>query len=333
VPLSWLKEGPYPNLKTHCGFWSIEEPAVAGKKPLSLQDTYGMGRGKPKAHVVPKLEDLVARAEPEILVLQTGTNLFGLFQDGKTVIPSRHGPALRAQLQPFLARLMKMPHPPRAIFWVASPTSGRVAPEVQDFVLAQVREQVGSMATVIDSRTLVAYPYKHPEPDKEHFIGEEMEQWADGVFDIVQQSLATQGLPAALARPPGFAEKSAATAAATGKAEPGLRVKARLASKSTPLTLDQLYGESLVAYVYDVQKVEGGTYPEKQILVMHPAHIGKKLQGDLNKLQVGRTYSLKLRELDGSVWNMEKKADESGLIDLQPYLRLEDEARHPNRKQ
>ncbi len=45
--------------------------------------------------------------------------------------------------------------------------------------------------------------------------------------------------------------------------------------KSKPLRIEQLlpYQESLVAYIYDVREVLQGEYKEKQILVMHPAHI------------------------------------------------------------
>lgn len=332
VPMSWLKEGPFTNLKTYCGFWSIEQPGASGKKPQTFQDTYGMGRGKPKAHPVPKLEDLFARAQPEILVLQTGTNLFSLFQDGKTVIPARHGPMLRAQIQPFVAKLLKQPHPPRAIYWVASPTSGRISPEVQDFVFEQVQAQVGDLATVIDSRTLVSYPYKHPEPDKEHFIGEEMDQWADGVYAIVQKDLSTKGLPKALKQPTFLTEEKAKSTGSAANSEPELKLMARLVERSEPLKLDHTYGESTVAYLYEVEKVEKGTYAEKQILVMHPAHIANKLQPDLKKLQVGKSYPLRLRDFTSSSWCLEKPSDNIGLIDLQPYIRVEDEARHPTKK-
>ena len=46
-----------------------------------------MRRGSvPGSHPVPKIEDLIATIRPDILIMQTGTNLFDLFPDRKTVI-------------------------------------------------------------------------------------------------------------------------------------------------------------------------------------------------------------------------------------------------------
>ena len=192
-PLSWLKERPYTNIKTHCGFMSIE--ANGSGRARELQDVYGMRRGHvPNPHPVPKLEDLLVALQPDILIMQTGTNLFDLFPDHRTVSPNRHGPALRSYLAPFIAKAVRSPSTLRKIYWVASPTSGRVSKEIQEFVLEQTRADIGSIANVIDSRTLVAYPYRHMEPDHEHFLGVDMDLWADKVFEVIEHDLSLQPL-------------------------------------------------------------------------------------------------------------------------------------------
>jgi hypothetical protein len=71
-----------------------------------------------------------------------------------------------------------------------------------------------------------------------------------------------------------------------------------------------------------------GEYGEKQILVMHPAYIGLQPQS-LEKFRVGRSYELQLRSVDGSIWSTVKSKDDSGRIELEPYIRVEDEARYP----
>ncbi len=108
-----------------------------------------------------------------------------------------------------------------------------------------------------------------------------------------------------------------------------LQVRARLVFKSNPMPLRELlpYQESLVAYVYEVEKVLKGHYEEKQILVMHPAHIGTKPQK--LKYRIGKRYKLRLDPMEGTLWDTAKARDESGQINLQPYIRLEDEKRHP----
>ena len=108
-----------------------------------------------------------------------------------------------------------------------------------------------------------------------------------------------------------------------------LVVRATLVFKSQPMSLQELlpYQESLVAYVYDVDRVQRGQYDERQILVMHPAHIGAKAQR--LKYRIGKRYKLRLDRVEGSLWETAKTRDESGQINLQPYIRLEDNRRHP----
>ena len=331
-PLSWLKERPYTNIKTHCGFISIESNGSG--RPRELQDVYGMRRGHvPIPHAVPKLEDLVTTLRPDILIMQTGTNLFDLFPDHKTVNPNRHGSELRSYLVPFVTKATRSPSTLRKIYWVASPTSGRVSKEIQDFVFGQIRSDIGNVASIIDSRTLVSYPYHHMEPDKEHFIGEDMDLWADKVFDFVDHDLSQQ--PFAALKP--LSEKAPALAVTQEQPPPPpekpkeqtLQVKAKLIFKTEPIPINELlpYQEYLVGYVYEIERVVAGQYLENQILVMHPAYIGLKKQK--LRYRVGKTYKLKLHELEETVWKTVKSKDDSGLINLQPYIRVQDETRHP----
>jgi hypothetical protein len=336
-PLSWLKEKPYEHIQTHCGFWSIESlPDSNATKELI--DVYGMTRGhRPKSHPVPKLEELLATIQPDILVMQTGGNLFGLFSGRENVKTDRDAAALRKYLVPFVEKATAPPSKLRKIYWVAPPTSGRVSGEIQAFVFDQTRQDISRVAEVIDSRTLVSYPYRHMEPDHEHFIGEDMDTWANRVFGIIEQDLFAQ--PWSSLKPLGdvIASAPAATPAATAPPPPHetsktrmLVVRAKLFSKSTPIPREELlpYQEFLVAFIYDVEEVIEGEYTEKQILVMHPAYIGLRRQS-LRRYHVGRSYDLKLHELEGSLWSTVKSKDDSGRIDLQPYIRIQDEARYP----
>jgi hypothetical protein len=332
-PLSWLKDRPYARIQTHCGFVSIESNPATGRM-REAHDVYGVPRGHtPGSHPVPKLEDLLATLQPDILIMQTGTNLFDIFPDKKSVNPNRHGPELRSYLVPFIDKAMRTPSNLRKIYWVASPTSGRVSKEIQDFVLQQTRNDIGHVANVIDSRTLVSYPYHHMEPDKEHFIGADMDQWADRVFDIVEADLSSQ--PIASLKP--LAETTVsemptpqATPPAVRPMETTLHVRAKLIAKTAPVPVNEFlpYQEFLVGYVYEVTQVIAGEYSEKQILVMHPAYIQLHEQR-LGRWKIGRTYRMQLHELEKTVWKTVKSKDDSGLINLPPYIRVQDERRHP----
>src|ERR1051325_6477782 len=191
-PLSWLKQKPFTHIQTHCGYWSIEsKPDSHGVK--EERDTYGEPSGhRPASHTVPKLDDLLATIQPDILVMQTGSNLFGLFSGREKVKADRDGPVLRKYLVPFARKAITPPSKLRKVYWIAPPISGRVSGEVQEFVFDQTQKDLGSVTDVIDSRKLVSYPYKHMEPDKEHFVGEDMNKWADKVWTEIDQDLSAK---------------------------------------------------------------------------------------------------------------------------------------------
>jgi hypothetical protein len=171
------------------------------------------------------------------------------------------------------------------------------------------------------------------EPDHEHFIGADMDLWADKVYDIVERDLSLQ--PLATLRP--LSEKASALAVAPEQPEPPaekrkdqvLQAKAKLIFKTEPIPVSELlpYQEYLVGYVYEINRLVAGQYLEKQILVMHPAYIGLKKQK--LRYRIGKTYKLQLHELEDTVWKTVKSKDDSGLINLQPYIRIQDEIKHP----
>jgi hypothetical protein len=329
-PMSWLKEKPYTHIQTHCGYWSIEsKPDSHGFK--EQRDTYGEPSGhRPSSHTVPKLDDLLATIQPDILVMQTGSNLFELFSGREKAKPDRDGPMLRKYLVPFVKKAITPPSKLRKIYWIAPPISGHVSGDVQEFVFEQTQKGIGSVTDVIDSRKLISYPYKHMEPDKEHFIGEDMNKWADKVWAQIDGDLSAHSWSDIRPLTESIAKLTPVAAPSATPTTASLVVKAKLVSKTKPIQKEELmpYQEFLVGLLYDVEQVISGQYGEKQILVMHPAYIGLQPQS-LEKFRVGKTYELQLRPLDGSIWSTIKSKDDSGRIELEPYIRVQDEARYP----
>jgi hypothetical protein len=90
------------------------------------------------------------------------------------------------------------------------------------------------------------------------------------------------------------------------------------------------YQESLAAFVYEVVGVSSGQYSEKEILVMHPAHIRLEPQS-LDSFQVGQTYELTVRDLDSSPWAAIKSSDQTGKPELLPFIQSIDDNRFPSR--
>ncbi len=334
IPKSWLKIKFYSDVKTLCGFWSIESQPD-GAKPKVLIDMYRIKKHyKPGAHLVPKIDDLLESTKADVLVVQTGNNFFDMFLDKENVNADRHGPMITNQITPFLAELASHPSNLRKMYWVSPPTSGRVTPEIQEFAYEHVRSALDGVAKVIDSRPLVDYPYRHVDADKEHFSGEEMDEWAANVYNIISDDLAGSALPTAeTVRETELKAltRLGVTPAPKEEAAP-IEVLATLVAKSAPLPTKQLlpYQESLAAFAYDVDSVKEGAYTEKQILVMIPAHIRLKEQ-PLSRYTIGQTYSLRVRPLAGSPWETVKTKDDTDLIELTPYIRVEDEAKLPSK--
>ena len=239
-PLSWLKEKPFTHIQTHCGYWSIEsQPDSHAIK--EQRDTYGTPDGhRPTSHTVPKLDDLLATIQPDILVMQTGSNLFGLFSGREKVKPYCDGPVLRnctsrhssrkllrrrRSCEKFTGLRRRFPAACQAKF--RSSSSGK-------------RKKTSAGTQVIDSRKLIAYPYKHMEPDKEHFIGEDMNRWADKVWAEIDPNLSAQSwsdvrpLSESIAKLAPVAAPSATPTAAS------LVVKAKLVSKTKPIKKEEL---------------------------------------------------------------------------------------------
>ncbi|MCX8512133.1 MAG: hypothetical protein ORN83_10245, partial [Chthoniobacteraceae bacterium] len=70
-------------------------------------------------------------------------------------------------------------------------------------------------------------------------------------------------------------------------------------------------------------------YKESELSVMHPAHVRLNPQV-LSKYKIGRTYTLDLIDFEGSPWEAIKRSEDTGRIELSPYIRREDEARFPS---
>lgn len=333
VPISWLKTGPLAHAHTACGFWSIE--GRFGEPPAEVRDTYGMQRTKrPDSHVVPKLETLLEQHTPDILVIQNGTNLLSLFADGKTILHARHDAQIRAYLQPFVQHLVQKAPSLKKVYWVGPPVSGRVTPEVQDFLIQKLGAYESPFLTFIDSRALIKYPYRNTMPDKEHFIGRDMNTWAQGVFNRISKDLsagllAGEPLPREKLLP--VLNKAPMPDATGAGSRAKLSVKAKLIAKSEPLVVDKIlpYQESMVSFLYHVDEVISGEYPDSEIVVMHPAHIRLKPQ-PLSAYTIGGSFKLDLLEFDGSPWESIKRSEQTGHIELRPFIRKEDEARFPS---
>ncbi len=335
-PVSWLKQPPFTDAKTRCGYISIE-PTKDPAKPKTLIDVHGTPQGHiPALHAVPKIEDLLVSVKPEVLVLQCGNNFFSCFKDRKTIQPEYHKKYIDALTAPLTAYLAKTPSTVKKVYWITSPEAGSVTPEIQQFVFDEIKYCTDGMATLIDSREITHYPYKAMDKDKEHFWGNEALKWADDTFAILEKDLLAQNFETmpTLAEycrehPPGVLTR----AAAANIHRKVVKVRAELTAQTDiPDPSAFPYGEFLVGFRYKILEKKGGDYEGDEILVLHPSYIKKKVH-DLSAFKVGAKYDLELVEIDEkSLWAAVNRQDTVGDLDMIPYIQVKDEALHPDFK-
>ncbi len=336
-PLSWLKTGPYAQAKTRCGFLEIQND---GGERVEIRDIYGMKKGhKPDAHPIPKIDDLVSKLQPDIIVFQSGNNFFDLFNKGE-VIDKKSGSVIRAHISPLVTWMISSAPSVKKWYWVTPPQAGNVTTEVQTFLFDSIKENVDGYAVMVDSREITHYPYPIQDRDRMHFSGQASHDWGRDSFRLICKDLAKVNVP----KLPSLVSVAAAKALVTAPVaipveEPPtpaatVRLRAKLvATSKIPRKQDlTTYGEYLAVYLYDVLEVKSGTYEDSQLLLWHPAYIQKEEQ-DLSRYKIGKEYEMEIAELDEiSLWATTRRSPENENPDLIPYMLVDDINRHPDAK-
>jgi len=179
---------------------------------------------------------------------------------------------LRKYMVPFVKKAITPPSKLRKIYWIAPANLRARFSDVQQFVFDRTQKDIGSVTNVIDSRKLISYPYKHMEPDKEHFVGEDMNRWADKVWAEIDRDLSAQSWSDVRPLSESIAKLAPVAAPSATPATASLVVKGKLVFQNEPDSEGGIAANTrnfLVGFVYDVEQVTSGEYGEKQILVMH----------------------------------------------------------------
>ena len=321
-PLSWTMLKSYAKAQSRCGFWKIESGPDG---PVAVKDVYGMTRGhRPSRHPVPKIEELLSAARPDVLIVQLGNNLFPLLKGREK---SRNGAVLDPFIAPFLGLVGAADPPVRRLYWIAPPICGTTPAGAQDILVERLRAFSGPSMSVIDSRELLKYPYRNLQPDKQHFFGDDMRLWAEKIYGLIGEDLA--------ARPLGQDEavlvsNDAAADGAGGKENPSSRlvVQCSLEKINPPFRHEEIapYNDSLVAFVYRVHQVLKGKFDGTHLVVLHAAHIAGKRQS-MHGFTLGQKRILRLRPVDQTPWATLKAKDDPRFLELERFIPEEDHAK------
>jgi hypothetical protein len=167
-PENWLRDEPV--FHTRCGYRE--------RTPTSdIYRDYHNGK-RPSAVATPKVETLIERHKPTILIVQLGTNWMdrSLSDD---------------QIRAFLARFVSVAHRggTRRMIWIGPPDSWRFS-KVQNRIYRLIQQSVRRGDPVIDSRRFTRYVLGKTGGDGVHYNRESGEAWARPVIANIDQVLA-----------------------------------------------------------------------------------------------------------------------------------------------
>jgi hypothetical protein len=167
-PENWLQSEPV--FHTRCGYRE--------KTPTTdIYRDYHNGK-KPPPVATPKLETLIERYKPTIVIVQLGTNWMD---------QSLSDDHIRAVLDRFVSAVHR--GSTRKLVWIGPPDSSRFS-KVQNRIYRLIQQSVWRGDPVIDSRRFTRYLVGKTGDDGVHYNRESGEAWARRVVANIDQVLA-----------------------------------------------------------------------------------------------------------------------------------------------
>ena len=169
-PENWLRDEPV--FHTHCGYRE--------RTPTSdiYRDYYKGKRPSPVA--TPKIERLIERYKPTIVIVQLGTNWMD-----REISDNQ----IRAILDRFVSAVHR--GGTRKMIWIGPPDSWRFS-KVQNRIYRLIQQSVRRGDPVIDSRRFTRYVQGKTGRDGVHYNSESGEAWAKPVVASIDQILAAE---------------------------------------------------------------------------------------------------------------------------------------------
>ena len=284
TPYYWLSR--YAPIASNIGFW--HKSPVEDMRIRSID-------------AVPKVEGLIKDCEPDIVVVQTGTNLYASLVSKRR---TREGNIREVE---GLCRNMAKASTRDGIqcYWIAPPSSHpeRYPVNLQQEMEDLMKRVVGEYGRVFDSRRVTEYIDSYPKNDGIHYGPTEAKQWAGIVADDFvhyARGKRTARLPSGRGElPSGRGELPSGRGELPvggvnlpdvpvnrGESKPliprdiswgEIDVTIQLATKTNlPPKSIVTYKSCLVLYEYEVIEVHSGYYPLETIRVAHYGVLNRK---------------------------------------------------------
>lgn len=285
-PYYWLKN--YQPLPCTIGFW---------EKTDTSERRVGYVRA------VPKLEDLIADSKPNVVVVQTGINLYATLRS-KRRTKEENVREVRSLIDQMCFSIAQGG---AVSYWVLPPQSHeeRYSRELQDELASLMRGVVEKYeGTVFESQKVTKFVDPYPATDGIHYGPEEARGWAVQVSQHFNDFMSVSTPPSvakSIVRALPLQDKggrSPASPFATGADESAVEAATevelllKLEEKSEIKNLSELdYANALGVYEYRVLKDVRGNYPYDRIRIAQGIVFGRKLTGAA-KHEVGTEIEL-----------------------------------------
>lgn len=168
TPYYWLSR--YSTIKGPIGYW---------EKTPSKENRKSVTRG------VPKVESLLERFDPDVVVVQTGTNLYATLRSKR-----RSKENNVKEIEGLLNHMVEAAtQGGRQCYWITPPQAhpGRYPTELQAELAELTKRVVSREAKVFDSRRVTKYTDPYPKNDGIHYGPTEAKQWAAHVIKDFSQ--------------------------------------------------------------------------------------------------------------------------------------------------
>lgn len=161
TPYFWLKA--YPPVSIDITYWE--------RTPSSQ-------RRLPGISAVPKVETLMAKWNPDIVVVQTGTNLYAPLRSKK-----RSKEANIREIESVVDKMCRVAtaNGKRHLFWITPPDSHvkRYPQALQDEMLSITQRVAGRYGSVFNSYQVTSYTEPYPQSDGIHLAAPVSRRWGE----------------------------------------------------------------------------------------------------------------------------------------------------------
>jgi lysophospholipase L1-like esterase len=161
TPYYWLND--YSPVSINIGYWE--------RTPDAQRRLSSIG-------AVPKVEALMAKWDPDIVVVQTGTNLYSTLRSKRR--------SKEANVQEVESLISKMGRSvtsggQRRCYWITPPDAhpGRYPPELQSEMLQIMRRAGGRYGRVFDSYAVTEFTEDYPPSDGIHLGPSDARRWGE----------------------------------------------------------------------------------------------------------------------------------------------------------